>query len=148
MIEECDFYNCGRIKKIEEWSEESGLNPGERPCSYEGYKVTTTTCEIFVMIEDNTQCCENWGYFDKADNIEDYIGQKLLMIRADGRCMKLDELDDMNLHERECMFVDFVTERGVFQLAVYNAHNGYYNHDIVVRVNKRGKEYYLIDDYL
>jgi hypothetical protein len=29
-------------------------------------------------------------------------------------------------------FVDFVTDKGVFQLAVYNAHNGYYGHGILV----------------
>ena len=29
-------------------------------------------------------------------------------------------------------FVTFNTDRGAFQLAVYNAHNGYYGHEILI----------------
>lgn len=29
------------------------------------------------------------------------------------------------------MFVDIKTDKGVFQLTVYNSHNGYYGHSVV-----------------
>lgn len=36
------------------------------------------------------------------------------------------------VHINQIQFVDFVTSRGTFQLAVYNSHNGYYGHGIIV----------------
>jgi len=34
-------------------------------------------------------------------------------------------------------FVDFITTNGTFQLAVYNSHNGYYGHGIVVAIDEK-----------
>ena len=41
----------------------------------------------------------------------------------------------MRFHFGGIQFVDFVTDRGTFQLAVYNSHNGYYGHGILVLKN-------------
>lgn len=44
----------------------------------------------------------------------------------------LDKAAPYGFDEGGIQFVDFVTNIGTFQLAVYNSHNGYYGHGIIV----------------
>ena len=37
----------------------------------------------------------------------------------------------------DIQFINFETDRGVFQLTVYNTHNGYYGHDIFIQVDDK-----------
>ena len=35
--------------------------------------------EIFIfLINNGSQCCENWGYMSTDDNLDQYIGSDLL----------------------------------------------------------------------
>ena len=109
-------------------------------CGYtkmDGYKVTTDKTEIMVMITNGQQCCEDWGYFSSDDNLDGYIAADLLKIELTDTALNKKVVENSGYHEGGggIQFVDFVTSKGAFQLAVYNAHNGYYGHGIVVTIN-------------
>ena len=44
----------------------------------------------------------------------------------------LTQMNEDYIDNREIQFVDFKTDLGTFQLAVYNSHNGFYGHGILV----------------
>lgn len=44
----------------------------------------------------------------------------------------LTKMEEEYICNGSIQFVDFITNNGVFQLAVYNVHNGYYGHGILV----------------
>lgn len=102
---------------------------------YDGYKVTTTDNVYYILISNGQSCCEDWGYFDTNDNSQDFIGATLVEIKFDGERLSPME-EDVYEEEYWAQFVDFRTTEGVFQLAVYNNHNGYYGHGIYVLKNK------------
>jgi hypothetical protein len=52
---------------------------------------------------------------------------------------KLDEITEECDSGGGTQFVDFETSKGVFQLTVYNRHNGYYGHDILIESKQTGK---------
>ena len=103
--------------------------------SYDGYKVTTNKHEYHLLIENGQSCCESWGYFESNDNIEEFIGSKLLDVKLTNTALNVQKLKSEGLEygfdSGGIQFVDFETNKGVLQIAVYNAHNGYYGHDII-----------------
>lgn len=120
------------IKKITD----NGFKTGEKYCqSYDGYIVETDKQKILVGIDDESQCCESWGYVSSIGDDEDFIGAKLIKVEVvDSALDKVKvELDKESAYDGEAMFVNFETDRGTFQLAVYNAHNGYYSHGVLVK---------------
>lgn len=56
--------------------------------SMEGVIITTTDQTIRMGISDSQNCCESSGYFFTEDNVEDFIGAKLLSV----------DLTDAGLH--------------------------------------------------
>ncbi|HZL05669.1 MAG TPA: hypothetical protein VFE45_09675 [Coriobacteriia bacterium] len=99
----------------------------------DGYKVTTDAHVFVVAIDNGQSCCESWGYIASDDDFGKFIGRELREVNlTDTSCMKegIEELE--SLDEGGVQFVDFVTDRGVLQLAVYNGHNGYYGHGILL----------------
>ena len=127
----------GKIISIEEvW------NIGRETCDkistwrkMDGYEITTENKKIFVLISNGQNCCEEWGYFSSEDKLSDFIGADLLEVNladTERNQKKLKEVLEYGVYGGGIQFVDFVTTKGVFQLAVYNAHNGYYGHDILI----------------
>ena len=110
---------------------------------FDGYKVSTDSHEILVLISNEQNCCENWGYFDTNDDASQYIGADLHNVRLTDTALSQAALDaaglmwhgEIDLEEGGIQFVDFITDAGVFQLAVYNAHNGYYGHSVIVAID-------------
>ncbi len=100
----------------------------------DGYEVKTTKHTYYVLIDNEQSCCESWGYFASEDNLQYYVGAELLEVRLTDTALNQQVVDESGYYEDEggIQFVDFVTDRGVFQLAVYNAHNGYYGHGVLV----------------
>ena len=103
-------------------------------CGFQdGFKITTEKGNIFFLIDNGQNCCENWGYITTDDDLSQYIGANLLNIE-----LVDDELNTVNIEyyigaqyeEPQTQFITVKTDKGVFQFAVYNAHNGYYSHDI------------------
>jgi hypothetical protein len=106
-------------------------------CGYsdmEGYKVETEDHVFYVLIDNGQSCCESWGYLSSEDNFTPFIGTELIEIKLTDVALNQSVVEKSGYYEDSggIQFVDFVTERGVFQLAVYNAHNGYYGHGILV----------------
>ena len=103
--------------------------------SYDGFVLTTSRHEYHVLIDNGQSCCENWGYMISEDDTDDFLNSNLLDVRLTDTALnqkKIDEDFEFGLDEGSIQFVDFVTDTGVFQLAVYNEHNGYYGHSIIV----------------
>lgn len=101
----------------------------------DGYKVETENHVIHVLIDNGQSCCESWGYFASEDDTSQYIGAELQEVRLTDTALNQEKVDKSDYYSGDSggiQFVDFVTDKGTFQLAVYNAHNGYYGHGIVV----------------
>ena len=104
---------------------------------FDGFEVKTEVDSYKVLIENGQSCCESWGYFDTNDNKDDFLGAMLLDVRTTDTILNSKRLEtlEVSVEISECMFVDFITNRGTFQLAVYNSHNGYYGHSVLLLKN-------------
>lgn len=102
----------------------------------EGYLIETDKAKYTVYVggEKEGQCCESWGYMSTDDNLDEYIGAELLSIEEvddDYATKQIRERDGKYIDEGgDTCFVRVNTSKGMFTLAVYNAHNGYYGHSI------------------
>lgn len=106
-------------------------------CGYQnmdGYKIETDQHVFYILIDNEQSCCENWGYFASEDDMQRFINSELKEINLTDKALNVKKFVESDYYEDEggIQFVDFVTNKGVFQLAVYNAHNGYYGHGILV----------------
>lgn len=102
--------------------------------SMEGYKVVTDQHTYHVLIASESSCCESFGYLTSDDDLQQYIGAELREVRLTDTALNQHAVDKSGYYEEDggIQFVDFATDRGVLQLAVYNAHNGYYGHSILI----------------
>jgi len=107
-------------------------------CGYsdmDGYKVETDKHTFCVLIDNGQSCCENWGYMTSEDDYKDFIGADLIDVKVIDTTLNqkmLTKMDEEYVSNDSIQFVDFITTNGTFQLAVYNEHNGYYGHGILV----------------
>ena len=125
----------GKIKEIKEV--ENVRLDGEAWSSQDGYEVITTKTSIYVLIDNGQSCCEKYGYFSSDDDLNQFIGAKLKEITLTDIALNTKTIEfvkELYLYAGGIQFVTFNTNKGLFQLAVYNAHNGYYGHDIQVVV--------------
>lgn len=98
---------------------------------YDGYQIDTSEQTIQVLIDNGQSCCESWGYLASDDDLSAFVGAELreLAIVDEGMNTRMVEAGQ-SLDEGGIVFVNFVTDRGVFQIACYNGHNGYYGHEV------------------
>jgi hypothetical protein len=106
-------------------------------CGYgtkDGYKVVTDKHTYHILISNGQSCCENWGYMSSEDDLDYFVGAELLEVNLTDTELNKGKLDKQNvwIGDGGVQFVDFVTDKGTLQLAVYNGHNGYYGHSILV----------------
>jgi hypothetical protein len=99
--------------------------------NYEGYIVKTEDKEYKVLISNSQSCCESFGYLQSEDDLDEFIGAELLSVQTTDVGLVKEEVE-YGYDSGDIMFVDFNTNKGTFQLAVYNAHNGYYGHGIII----------------
>lgn len=103
------------------------------PKGYDGYRVTLEGGNDFtIAVSNGTSCCENWGMITVPQaEINHFIGSQIrgiVPIR-----LQYKEGDSQGYgDDGGTAFVDVLTDRGVLQLAVYNYHNGYYGHGVVL----------------
>lgn len=101
----------------------------------DGYKIETENHVFFVLIDNGQSCCESWGYMSSEEDHSRFIGAELIEVNLTDTALKKERVDESGYYESDgggIQFVDFITDKGVFQLAVYNGHNGYYGHGILV----------------
>ena len=109
----------------------------ERYCieRYDGYKITTETHDFYILINNDQNCCERWGYFYLNDDEQMFIGATLREINLTDTALNKKKAEESGYYDcDDCggiQFIDFITNKGVLQFAVYNAHNGYYGHPII-----------------
>lgn len=129
------------IKKIEEVENLKSHGYSDYG-SYDGYRLTTNKQDYFLLIDNCPSCCESFGYICSEDSLEDFIGSELLSIETVDTALNknmLVESDD----EGEYMFVNVETNKGLLQFAVYNSHNGYYGHTVLVKVTDAVEDHTL-----
>ena len=102
---------------------------------YEGYIIKTEDKDYKVLITNGQSCCESFGYIQSEDDLTEFIGAELLSVQTtDVALVKVDVEYD---YAGDIMFVDFNTSKGTFQLSVYNYHNGYYGHGIIITTDEK-----------
>lgn len=112
------------IRAITEHSQKKGY-------SYmAGFKIITDKQEILMLIDDESSCCENWGYFLSEDDTEQFVGAELRDIKITDT--ELNKEKHVDIYEGGIMFVDIETNKGTLQFVAYNDHNGYYGHEALV----------------
>jgi hypothetical protein len=116
----------------------SDYSEGESWETMSGYAIATDRQVIKLLIDDDQQCCENYGYFLSEDDFEDFIGVELIGVKVtdtelkEGLLKKHDVDMDHEYFEGGVMFVDIITSNGTLQFVAYNEHNGYYGHEAKV----------------
>lgn len=86
--------------------------------------------KIGLMIHDAGQSCCEHRYMRTDDNLSEYVGAVLLDLELKDAPDMVDEYGD-----HEVRFLDVKTDKGVFQLANHNEHNGYYGGFWIVASN-------------
>lgn len=121
-----------KILKIEEVN---GYRPKQDSKStYSGYRIKTEKDELLLLIFDNQNCCEQWGYACSDENFDDYIGADFIKyeeVYSEDLGSKVDLYGDVS----GMCFLNIYTSRGKLDFAVYNAHNGHYGHTALLKVN-------------
>ena len=104
----------------------------------DGYFIKTDKTEVFILISSLQHCCEKWGYLSSDDDLSLFIGAKLQDVKLTDKALNQEIVEKSGYYEYAggIQFVDFITNKGTFQIAVYNSHNGYYGHDIFVIMDK------------
>ena len=106
----------------------------ENHTSFVGFEVVTTAQSIKLFIDNDSSCCERWGYFWCNDTTADFIGAELRGVTITDTAlneaqMKANNVAPANKYfEGGVMFVNLETDRGTLQFVAYNEHNGYYGH--------------------
>ncbi len=101
----------------------------------DGYMIETDKHKFYVLIDNGQSCCESWGYLASEDDLSRFVGSTLLEISLTDTALNKQKVENSNYYDGDeggIQFVDFVTSAGTLQLAVYNAHNGYYGHGILI----------------
>jgi len=107
--------------------------------TFDGFRITTDSKVFELLISNGQDCCEDFGSIVSEDNLDDFIGSEI----KDFKCVDSADYNDIPLFKKanndseyvdvfDCAFIDFNTNKGTIQFAVYNHHNGYYGHDIVI----------------
>lgn len=110
---------------------------------YGGYEITTNQRKISLTISMGSSCCEIYGFFSTFDDKNDFIGSELLNVSRVGTDCNKEVLERHDVSEDVCMFINFETSNGLFQIAVYNEHNGYYSHTVKIEIGDLKEEDYL-----
>ncbi len=100
---------------------------------YDGYKIITSEQEILFLIDNRQNCCEDWGYIISEDDTTSFTGAELLNIETTDINRIKKELSNYSHEELNSIFIDVNTSRGTLQFALYNDHDGYYSHDIIIK---------------
>ena len=105
----------------------------------EGYKIETDKHTFYILIDNQSSCCENWGHIVSDEDFSKYNGKEVIEVRLTDTALNNKMLEDTeSLDEGGVQFVTLIfSDNSALQFAVYNAHNGYYGHSVVVaRDNK------------
>lgn len=110
--------------------------PKESWHSFDGYRIETTEKTYCVGISNSQNCCETWGIITSEDLPGDFVGATLLGFEQVDQWLMSRPVDPDEHPEyispSEAIFVNVKTDRGTFQITLYNIHNGYYGHAVML----------------
>lgn len=118
------------ILKINEYSDNE----------FDGYEIETSQQKIQLLISNGQSCCESWGYLTSNDDLDEFIGSELLEIQTVDKSYNKEKLEENGVQEYECIFIDLVTNQGLLQFVLYNSHNGYYGHTVLIKSTQLTEE--------
>lgn len=127
------------MKEIIEFISEDTFNFKDDYDTYEGYIIKTNKQSIKIGISNYQSCCEYFGYLTTNDSLEYFIGAAVFDIKLTDTSLNtkmIKEEFQYGFDGGDIQFVNIETDKGTLQLAVYNSHNGYYGHSIVIRSNR------------
>ena len=122
-----------KIVEIKDYEEKEGYS------NVAGFEVLTTDQSIKLYIDNESSCCEKWGYFWCNDNPQDFIGAELRSVSLTDTALNEAQMkaNDLNPNDKwfegGVMFVNLETDKGTLQFVAYNKHNGYYGHEAKVQ---------------
>jgi hypothetical protein len=140
------------MSKIVKIEEVNNVNFNDnRYSNYDGFKIETEDEEIYFVIDNSQQCCENWGtYLYTPEDLREYVGADYLGY-DESSCSEIENhLENEYVESDEICFLNIHTSKGTIDFAVYNSHNGYYSHAVVLKITnkKTGETSMPINDYL
>ena len=138
------------MSKIVKIEEVYGITPYKSSKKFDGFKIETEDEELYFVIERCQNCCECWGYLSTPENLENYIGAEYLGYEEKVCKLLVEQVKEDCVVEDEMQFLNVNTSKGVIDFAVYNSHNGYYSHTVILKlINKKsGEERFILDTYL
>jgi len=108
--------------------------------SYEGFILGTSKRTILFLIHNEQNCCEAFGHITSEDDLDSFIGAEILNIeRVDDKLKNYEVLED-DFDEASAIFLNVHTNKGVLQFVVYNTHNGYYGHNVLIKIEELESE--------
>lgn len=105
---------------------------------YDGVHIKTEKNDIYFLISNGQNCCEDWGYLcsESEDNYKEFIGAEYRGYNSvETDLVKSIKGDYDYASSGGTMFLNVKTNKGVLQFAVYNFHNGYYGHKVLKFIN-------------
>lgn len=103
---------------------------------YDGLVITTNKQEIKIGIQNDQFCCENWGFLTSNDNYDDFKESELYSIEIVDEKQSIIDYNIEDDYSGSCLFVNIKTSKGLLQIVLYNEHNGYYSHDVIIFSNQ------------
>lgn len=105
-----------------------------------GVIIETDKQKIFIGIDNNQNCCEHYGFISSEDDYSDFIGSELHEIKQVDTLLNVNSVklldNDVSNKYAETIFINVETSNGTLQFVMYNVHNGYYGHDVIVISDK------------
>lgn len=127
------------IEEVENVSPENNFEPSESWWGgYDGVHIKTEKNDIYFLINNCQNCCEDWGSLSSNDDYEEFIGAEYLgydNITSEKLSSQIGDVD-----EGGTVFLNIKTDRGILQFAVYNKQNGYYGHTVKIIINGETEE--------
>lgn len=114
--------------------------------TFMGYEVETDDGFITIAVNDVSSCCESFDAVNNLPHLDYFNGAEVIDIRAvetdeDGNWKDskslLKELGEYGPDVLEAGFIKIVTDKDTFDMGVYNNHNGYYGHTVIVKKSEK-----------
>lgn len=115
------------------------INPFHEEYEFDGVKIDFDNDKSLVFgISNDQDCREEWGYISQVDNevVANYIGAKIRSIEIVDYVVT-SQLEEIGTCETDCYFLNVMTTKGELDFAVYNIHNGYYDHRVTMKYDNK-----------
>jgi len=126
------------IEEVENMKVGEGIS-----CHYDGYKIVTDQQEILLLIDNDQNCCEDWGYMTSEGDFSDFVGAQIISLKTVDKALKVEMVEsliDEYIDVGSCIFVNVETTKGTLQFVIYNEHNGYYCHSVIISSNQLNRK--------